>query len=410
MPYFRFTVRDKQGKKKVSIEESRDKESLVEKLQAQGLFVIKIVPESGVIDRKRRQEQIFKRSRIKLEDLVLFARQLSTMLNAGVPLLKSLEVISSQVESKKFFSILTRVKLELEKGSTLSASFANHPRVFNQFWVSLAEVGEASGTLPLVLDRLAFYLEQKADFERTIMSAMLYPTILVCICIAAVAVFSFLIIPKFNLIFSNFNMKMPALTAVILSLFSLVRQKFLIVVSVLFGAGILFFRYIKTPVGRRQYEKILLRLPILGNFLRNLYIERFASHLSILVESGVPLLYALEISERMIDNLTVGGIINTIKDNVREGKLVAEPMQKTGFFPPMVIQMITIGEETGELGNMLKRVAAFYQSIIETFLKRFAIIFEPVILVFMGVVIGTIVVAMFLPIFDIVTMGGAQMR
>ncbi|MBM3248928.1 MAG: type II secretion system F family protein, partial [Candidatus Omnitrophica bacterium] len=389
MPYFRYTARDADGKKKVSIEEARDKESLIERLQTQGLFVINVIPEIGAKPQKATGKQVFKRGRIKLEDLVLFARQLATMLNAGVPLLKSLEVISSQVESQKFSKTLEKVKNDLEKGSSLSQSLARHPKVFNQFWVSLAEVGEASGTLPVVLERLAFYLEQKADFDRTVLSAMLYPLILVCLCAAALLAFSLLIIPKFTTIFSGFNMKMPPLTAAILGGFGFIRTKFIFIVGGLFVSFVLFKRYISTPVGRRQWEVILLKLPIVGNFFRDLYIERFTSHMSILVESGVPLLYALEISERMIDNFTVAAIINKIKDNVRQGKVIAEPMQETAFFPPMVIQMITIGEETGELGNMLKRIAAFYQSIIETFLKRFGIIFEPVMLIFMGVVIGT---------------------
>jgi len=410
MPYFRYIVRDKDGKKKVSIEEARDKESLIERLQAQDLFVIKVVPELGSKPRRVSGKQVFKRGRIKLEDLVLFARQLATMLNAGVPLLKSLEVISSQVESQKFAKILEKVKNDLEKGSSLSQSLARHPKVFNQFWVSLAEVGEASGTLPVVLERLAFYLEQKADFDRTVLSAMLYPLILLCLCVVALTVFSLLIIPKFTSIFSGYSMKLPALTAAILGGFGFIRTKFIFIVVGLFIFVTFLKRYISTPVGRRQWEAFLLKLPILGNFFRDLFIERFTSHMSILVESGVPLLYALEISERMIDNLTVAAIINKIKENVRQGKVVAEPMQQTAFFPPMVIQMVTIGEETGELGNMLKRIAAFYQSIIETFLKRFGIIFEPIMLIFMGGVIGTIVISMFLPIFNIITMSGAQLH
>lgn len=410
MPYFRYIARDKDGKKKASIEEARDKETLIERLQAQGLYVIKVVPELGAKPQKISGKPVFKRGRIKLEDLVLFARQLATMLNAGVPLLKSLEVISSQVESQRFALVLERVKRDLEKGSSLSQSLSHHPKVFNQFWVSLAEVGESSGTLPVVLERLAFYLEQKAEFERTILSAMLYPLILVGICIIALVIFSFLIIPKFTELFGSFNMKLPPLTAAILGVFQYIRSKFFLIAFVLFLIISLVKKYVSTPIGRRWFETVLFKLPIMGTFMRDLYIERFTSHLSILVESGVPLLYALEISERMVDNLTVSAIINKIKEKVREGKVIAEPMQQTDFFPPMVIQMVTIGEETGELGGMLKKVAAFYESIIGTFLKRFSIIFEPVMLIFMGVVIGTIVIAMFLPIFDIVTLRGGSVN
>ena len=332
MPYFRYTVRDNNGKKKTSIEEAIDREALVERLQAQGFYVISVVSEIGDKGTEKKKVRKFKRSRIKLEDMVLFARQLSTMLNAGVPLLKSLEVISSQVESKRLTGILGRVRVDLEKGSSLSGAFAKHPKVFNQFWISLAEVGEASGTLPVVLDRLAFYLEQRADFQRTITSAMLYPAILMVVCVVAMFVFSFLIIPKFNIIFNNFDMELPMLTKTILGVFGTIKDRFFLVSTVLCAVFLALSRYLRTPVGRRNLELLLLRLPVLGGFFRDSYIEKFASHLSILVESGVPLLYALEISERMVDNLTVAAIINKVKDNVRSGKLIAEPMQEAGFF------------------------------------------------------------------------------
>ncbi|MFH1655927.1 MAG: type II secretion system F family protein [Candidatus Omnitrophota bacterium] len=410
MPYFRYVIRDKDGRKKVAVEEAADKDSIIEKLQSQGKFVLKVSPATGTKTTGFKVQRTFKRSRIKLEDLVIFARQLSTMLNAGVTLLKSLDVISTQVESKRLSDTIQKVKLNLEKGASLSQALAKHPKVFNNFWVSLAEVGEASGTLPVVLERLADYMQQKADFERTILSAMLYPAILLVICIAALMVFSFMIIPKFNLIFGSMKMPMPALTDFVLKSFGFVRERFLFILGAIIALIVLIKNYTKTPIGRRQFESLLFNLPIMGKFYKDMYTERFTSHLSILVESGVPLLYALEITERMIDNATVAGIINKVKNSVREGKLVAQPMEESGFFPPMVVQMILIGEETGELGNMLKRVSDFYQSIIETFLKRFAIIFEPFMLVFMGIVIGTIVISMFLPIFDIVTMGGGRLH
>jgi len=410
MPFFRYVIRDKDGKKRASVEEAADKESLITKLQAQGLFVISVATAKGTKTTGFKVARKFARSRIKLEDLVIFARQLATMLNAGVTLLKSLEVISTQVESKRLADTIQRVKIDLEKGASLSGALSKYPKVFSNFWVSLSEVGEASGTLPVVLQRLADYLEQKADFERTILSAMLYPGILVVICIAALSIFSFLIIPKFNMVFENFEMQLPALTAAVMSIFGLIRQRFWIIIGAIIGIIVLLKNYTKTPIGKRQFESLLFRMPILGKFIKDLYTERFTSHLSILVESGVPLLYALEITERMIDNATVAGIINKVKNSVREGKLVAKPMEESGFFPPMVVQMILIGEETGELGNMLKRVAAFYQSVIETFLKRFAIIFEPIMLVLMGVAIGTLVISMFLPIFDVVTMTGGRVH
>jgi type IV pilus assembly protein PilC len=314
------------------------------------------------------------------------------------------------VESKKLTDCLLQVKQDLERGSTLSNALAKHPKVFNQFWVSLVEVGEASGTLHIILERVATHLEEKAAFQGKIITAMLYPAVLLCVCIGAILIFSLAIIPKFTEIFKSFGIKVPPLTQALIVFFDFFRTKFLLIILIIGGIIYAIKMYIRTPAGRKQFETFLFKLPMFGNFYVVFLIERFTSQMSILVESGVPILYALEICQRMMGNKTVEDVIGFVKSNVREGKLIAEPMEKTGFFTPMVVQMVLIGEETGELSKMLKKVAVFYQNYVTTFTARVTSLFEPIMVVFMGFIVGTIVIAMFLPIFSIATAGGGAIR
>lgn len=413
---FSYTAVDKEGKKITATEEAVDEESLVIRLQAKGMVVVHVTALEATAAKPKETIAIgagknkFTHKRIKLNDLVVFSRQLATMLDSGVTLLKSLEVILQQVDSSNLYGCLSSVKRDLEQGSSLSASLSKHPKVFNQFWLSLVEVGEASGTLPVILEKLAFYLEEKAAFQSKVITAMIYPIVLFIVCIGAISFFALKIIPVFTGIFKGFGVKLPFLTQMILAVFEFIRQKFLLLLFSLIGIIYFMKWYSKTSTGKKQIETILFKLPVFGNFYKIFIIERFISQMSILVESGVPILYALEICQRMIGNKTVEEVIGFVKNNVREGKLFAEPMQKSGFFTPMVVQMVLIGEETGELSKMLKKVAFFYQNYVSAFLSRFTSLFEPIMIVIMGFLVGTIVISMFLPIFSIATLSGTSVH
>lgn len=408
---FSYTAVDKMGKKITAVEEAVDEESLVTRLQARGMVVVNVKEiEAAQVKAKPTtafgaKKTKFTHKRIKLNDLVVFSRQLATMLDSGVTLLKSFEVILQQVDSSSLYDCLSSVKRDLEQGLSFSSALSKHPKVFNQFWVSIVEVGEASGTLPAILEKLAFYLEEKAAFQSKIITAMLYPSVLFFVCLLAISFFALKIIPIFAGIFKNFGVELPILTQSILNIFEFIRHKFLILILILAGIIYSIKSYTKTSSGKKQIEALLFKLPVFGNFYKVLIIERFTSQMSILVESGVPILYALEICQRMIGNKTVEEVIGFVKNNVREGKLFAEPLEKSGFFTPMVVQMVLIGEETGELSKMLKKVAFFYQNYVSAFLARFTSLFEPIMIVIMGIMVGTIVISMFLPIFNIATIG-----
>lgn len=410
MPRFHYVAKDSNGKNITEETEAFDKASLIQSLQQKGYFILSVEEQAAAsthIATAEENTKKFTHSGIKLMDMLNFANQLATMLDSGITILRALEVIVDQVESKNFYGILLKVNADVEQGSSLSEALARFPKVFDQLWVSLIEVGEASGTMPMVLKKLAFYLEQKAAFRATVTSAIMYPAVLFVVCLGAIAFFALFIGPRFESIFNTMNVELPMITKILLATFRFIKEKFLmLVISIVVGI-FLFRKYSKTPVGRAHVEQFLFSMPVIGNIAKLIVIERFTSQMSILVDSGVPILYALDITQRLVDNSICAGVINDIKESVRQGELLVAPMQRSKFFPSMCIQMISVGEETGELSKMLTHVATYYQQTVETFMKRLGTLIEPFMLVFMGGVIGVIVLAMFLPMFNIAQLGGA---
>jgi type IV pilus assembly protein PilC len=256
-----------------------------------------------------------------------------------------------------------------------------------------------------VLNRLAGYLERNAAFRSKVVSALIYPVILMLAGTGALLFLTIKIIPTFAELFSGFNLKLPVLTQMLVAISVFFRKYILIIVGLIMFGFFVFKSYTKTKAGLRNYEKFKFRIPVFGEFFRAILVERFASGMSTLVESGVPILYSLEISEHSVGSIVMADVIRKIKDDIRDGKSLSEPLGKSGFFEPMVVQMVGIGEEIGELSQMFKRIDTFYQEYVETFLARFTSLFEPIMLIFMGLVIGLMVIGMFLPIFQIAQVG-----
>ncbi|MDD5595935.1 MAG: type II secretion system F family protein [Candidatus Omnitrophica bacterium] len=409
MAKFFYTVRDSTGKKTTGFEEGSTIEEIVTRLQAKDLIVIDVSIDKGQIGGAEQDAaSMVKRGRSRLRhrgisgnDLVLFCRQLATLLGAGVTILKSLEIIALQVSSSKFYLIINELQKNMEAGLSLHEAMSKHPEVFSELWVNLCESGEASGNLAVVLSRLATYLERSAEFKRKLISAVIYPCILFLAGGGAMLFLTLKIIPTFADLFKGFNITLPVLTQILIGFSNFLKHFFLMIIISFIVAVVAIRKYINTKVGRRNLENLQLRLPIFGELFRALSIERFSSEMSTLVESGVPILYSLEIAEHSVGNSIMSDIIRQIKEDVREGKPLNQPLAKSGFFEPMVVQMITIGEEIGELSPMFKKINAFYQEYVENFMTRFATIFEPIMLIIIGGMIGVIVVGMFLPIFEI---------
>jgi len=404
MPSYFYTVKDNAGKTKTDTIQAINEDALVEKLQSEGYFVVNIRP---VMTRsvpkadKNKKDFKFDHDKFKIEDLLVFSRQLATMLEAGVTMLRSLDVIMSQIQSRDLFMAITKIHDDIEQGSSLSAALAKHPKIFNQFWISLAEVGEASGTMPLVLNKLALHMEQQVAFQSAIISAMVYPLILFVVCVGAVLFFALVVGPKFEAIFKAMHAQLPLMTRCLLATFNFIKHYFFVIVGGVVGLFFILKAYFSTPMGLLQFEKIIYGLPVVGEVTKLIVVERFAAQMAILTESGVPILYALEITEKLVDNKTCGLVVAQVREGVREGKGMADSLVESGFFPMMAVQMIKVGEETGELGKMLKHVADFYQANVEAFMKRFGTLIEPFMLVFMAAMIGTIVISIFLPLFKL---------
>jgi type IV pilus assembly protein PilC len=412
MPRFYYIARNRLGAKETGMEESLTQEDAVIKIQSRGLVVINVIPEGSeafgdpTADHILRVKFKPKHARITKEDLMLFCRQLSTLIGAGVTILMSLEIISKQVASRKLYDVSMDLKKNMEAGLSFHEALAAHPKIFSDLWINLVESGEASGNLAVVLNRLAAYLEKEAEFRNKIISALIYPAILTSAGVGALLFLSLKIIPNFAEIFKSFNIELPWLTQLLVSM-SVFLKKYIIVIVLFIGAFIFIFRkYVETKSGRWNLEKFQFKLPVFGEFFLAFSIEKFSSEMATLLESGVPILYALEISGRSVNNLIVADVINKIKDDVREGKPMRDSLERSGFFEPMVIQMVSIGEEIGELPQMFKRINSFYQEYCDTFLTRFVSLFEPFVLIFIGGVIGLMVVGMFLPIFELAKISG----
>ncbi len=410
MPMFTYTARDAQGKVKTDVIEAFNEQAVVDRLQSEGLFIIKV----GLMNEKTKEQVVAARSTtmkfthdsVKLEDLLIFSRQLATMLEAGVALLRSLDVCISQISSKKFHEVTKQIRTDVEAGKSLSESLAKHPKVFSQFWVSIIEVGEASGTMPLVLNKLALHVEEQAAFKSTVISAMIYPLILVFVSVGAVMFFALFVAPRFEEIFVSMHADLPGMTKILLATFKFIKTNFLYILGGVAGVFFILRSYFKTPMGSLQFEQIIFQLPIIGDVTKLIIMERFSSQMSILVSSGVPIVLALEIVQKLVENQTAGYLIAKIREDVSEGKGLAVSMVKESFFPVLAVQMIQVGEETGELAKMFDHVAKYYKDHVETTMKRFSTIFEPVMLVFMAGVIGVIVISIFLPLFKLGQGGG----
>ena len=399
MPFFRYVARDKSGKLIEETKETASQEDLLNSLQEKGLYVVSIGSVSGVKKVKEFRRRYHRK--VKTNDLIMFSRELATLLSSGVTLIKSLDILCKQIESQVLLRTVEQIKKDVEGGYTFQNALKKHSKIFSEFWFHLVETGEASGHLPASLDQLSAYMEEGAALRKKITSAMVYPAILICVAAGAIAIFLLKIIPIFSEIFKGFNVELPVLTQMVISASVIARRYFLITVGG--GVGLFFIlkKYVSTETGRRQFDTIKLRLPMVGSLMREISTERFASSLSTLVKSGVPILHALEITEKTAGNKLMEDALREVKTSVRDGKGMAQTMGNSELFSPLVVQMIGVGEEIGELGKMLDRVASFYKERVDTFVTRLTAMFEPLVLVFMGLVVGVLVVAMFMPIFSI---------
>lgn len=339
-------------------------------------------------------------NRVGLKDLVLFSRQLSTLINAGIPIVQCLNVLIDQVENKNFKNIIMNIREDIEKGASITMAMSKHPGVFNQLYTSMVKSGESGGVLDEVLERISSYLEAIQSLRRKVRAAMAYPAVVSVVAGGIVIFLLTFVIPAFKGVFDSFGAELPLPTQILINLSDMMRMylPYLILLGVIVFI-ILRLLVTKTEKGRITFDGLCLKLPVFGPLLRKIAVSRFARTLGTLVRSGVSILEALEIVAKTSGNKIVELAVMGARSAIREGERITDPLRECGVFPPMVIQMVSVGEETGALDNMLMKVADYYDREVDMAVSALASLIEPLLIVVLGVVVGTIVICMYLPIF-----------
>ena len=403
MPTYVFKGRNRMGEVIVG-ERLADSRDMLRQLLRREQVMLTSVKEKG---REIAVPKIGSRSKkVAAKDLSIFTRQFSVMIDAGLPLVQCLEILAQQQENKNFQMVLTQTRQDVEEGSTLAAAMARHPKSFDQLFVNMIEAGEAGGILDLILQRLSSYIEKIVKLRRDVMSAMIYPAAVIVIAVAVIAVIMVFVIPSFQSIFTGLlgpGELLPLPTRIVVGISEFVAGfGGLILLGIIAALAVAIRFYYRTPDGHRRIDYILLKVPIIGGILRKIAVARFSRTLSTLLSSGVPILQSLEITARTAGNMILEEAINKVRAGVERGESIVEPLKATEVFPNMVSQMIAIGEQTGALDAMLGKIADFYEQEVDSAIASLLTLIEPVMIGFLGVTIGSIVIAMYLPLFTLI--------
>jgi type IV pilus assembly protein PilC len=396
MPIFTWVAETKKGRVlKGSLEAADDKIARLQ-LKRRNLTVKKLKAKPKDLF----ENVSFMQPKIKSKDIVIFTRQFSTMIDAGLPLVQGLTILAEQTDNKSLRVVLKEITKDVEGGSTLAEALKKHPKVFDNLFVNLVAAGEVGGILDTILQRLASYIEKAEKLKARIKGAMTYPAVVVAIAILVIAVILIFVIPVFEEMFRSFGSALPAPTQLVVDMSRFLKSNFHFVLA---GIGLmiyLFRLYRKSKGGRRKTDALALKLPIFGPLLKKVAVARFTRTLGTMITSGVPILDALEIVARTSGNVILEEVILDVRGSIAEGQTISEPLSETEIFPSMVVQMISVGEATGALDTMLEKIADFYDDEVDTAVAALTSMLEPLLMVFLGGAIGGLVIAMYLPIFQ----------
>ncbi|HOD51717.1 MAG TPA: type II secretion system F family protein [Candidatus Hydrogenedentes bacterium] len=396
MPNFTYVARSREGKRETGKMTAENRQVVIRTLQGKGM-----VPER--VDAVGAGKKAHRDPKVKTAELLVFTRQLSTIVNAGLPLLQGLDILAEQTEDPRYGAVIQGIADDVEAGETFSDALRKHPRIYSDLFVSMIRAGEASGNLDGVLMQLAEYLESMEELKRRIRSAMTYPVVALSMILIIAAGLVIFVVPQFAAIFEGFGRQLPAPTRILIAASTFLKQWYgapLIVASII-GLVLGIRMYGSTSAGRLHLDAIKLRIPIFGKLLRKVAISRFARTLSTLTRSGVNILGAMEIVERTAGNEVFARAISNAADCVRNGETLADPLARSGQFPAMVTRMIGVGEKTGALEQMLQKVSDFYDSEVRAAVDALTSMIEPILILAMGLVVGGIVVALFMPILQL---------
>ena len=393
MATFTYTARSFSGDLKTATLEASSRDDVIAQLRRQRLSVVKI------------DEAVQKKARgghIKMRDVVIFTRQFSTMINAGLPLVQALTILAEQSQNKTLSDITRKVVFDVESGNTVADAMGKHPKAFSPLYVNMVAAGEAGGILDTILMRLATFMEKNDALVRKVKGAMIYPAVIMSVAGIAVTVLLIFVIPVFENLFSSAGLALPLPTRVVMAMSRFLKGYWYVVIASVMTAFFVYKKYTATSDGRLRVDRILLNVPVLGDVLRKSAVSRFTRTLGTLVSSGVSILDGLEITAKTAGNRVVQDAIMESRASIAGGDTIAQPLKKSGVFPPMVISMISVGEQTGGLDEMLTKIADFYDDEVDAAVGNLLSLLEPLMIIFLGVVVGGMVVAMYLPIFDMI--------
>jgi len=396
LPVWVWEGKTKTGEVKRGELEATDEAQVQQRLRAMALNNVKI---------KKKPIQIsFKLpglGGISQKDLVIFTRQFATMIDAGLPLVQCLDILASQLDNMAFREVLTKVKQKVESGSTLADALGDHPKVFDTLYVQLVAAGEIGGILDTILNRLAQYIEKNEKLKSKVKGAMVYPSVVLLVAVGVTVVLLLFVTPTFEKMFKDFGGAMPAPTQIVIDLSRWLQHNGFYLLGVIIAAIFGFRAWVQWPKGRQQWDAFIIRTPIFGPLIRKVAVARFTRTLGTMISSGVPILDALEVVAKTAGNSVVEKAIRYTKEKISEGKTIVQPLGETKVFPTMVVQMIGVGEATGAMDQMLTKIADFYDDEVDAAVAALTSLIEPVMMVFLGAIVGGFLIAMYLPIFSI---------
>ena len=401
MPMFRYAAKQRDGRAVNGSTEAADQAALIDALRKQELIIISVKEEKKKEGRRKASKF---GAKIKLGELVLFSRQMATMIDSGIPLVQALEILSEQIESKGFKAIVMDVKKDVSSGVSFHEALAKHPRAFSALFINMVKAGESSGALDAIMERLAAYLEKTDSLVRKVRSAMIYPCVVSLMAVVITLVLMMKVVPVFKSIFADFGGKLPLPTMILVTVSDFLIHNFILWAGVTFVAFVLLGRFLNTDKGTLLFDSFKLNVPVFGIIMRKVAVSKFSRTLSTLVKSGVPILSSLEIVAKTSGNKIIEGAVDKVRASIREGENITTPLMRAKVFPPLVVRMISVGEQTGQLEKMLTKIADFYDDQVDAAVSGITSLIEPLIIAFLGIVIGGIVICMFMPIFQLSTL------
>lgn len=404
MPTFVYEARDATGQLRKDTIEAANLRAATQRLQEQRMTVIQIKAKAAGAGADGLAGLLSRMKKVDEQALTVFSRQFATMINAGLAMVRCLDILSEQTEDKKLRETLIQVRRDVEGGSTLSNSLAKHPTVFSMLYISMVKAGEMGGVLDEVLERLAGFMEKDFALKKKVKSALTYPVVILLMASGIVFFLVTYILPTFVALFEGMSLALPLPTQILIAVTKGARNPAVMIplVILMCVGGFMVGQYIKTPAGRKQYDMMKLNIPVFGLLNRKVAISRFCRTLGTLLSSGVPIMQALEIVGRASGNEIIAMTVTKVRESIREGESIASPLGASGMFPPMVTQMVAVGEETGNLDAMLSKIADFYDTEVEYMLASLTSMLEPIMIVGMGGIVGFIVISVFLPLYQLI--------